>query len=40
MSAEQITLGKSVGVGVMDAAAVGLVLRAASRGGVGTQVEL
>jgi ornithine cyclodeaminase len=39
-SAEQITLWKSVGVGVMDAAAVGLVLRAVSGGGVGTQVEL
>jgi len=39
-SADQITLWKSVGVAVMDAAAVALVLRAAAETGAGTQVEL
>jgi ornithine cyclodeaminase len=38
--AEQITLYKSVGVGVMDAAAAALVLRAAKEQGVGTEVAL
>jgi ornithine cyclodeaminase/alanine dehydrogenase-like protein (mu-crystallin family) len=37
---EQITLYKSVGVGVMDAAAAALVLRAARAAGVGVEVEL
>jgi ornithine cyclodeaminase len=37
---EQITLWKSVGVAVMDAAAVALVLRAAAEAGAGTEVEL
>jgi ornithine cyclodeaminase len=39
-SAEQITIYKSVGVGVMDAAAAALVLRAATERGAGVQVEL
>jgi ornithine cyclodeaminase/alanine dehydrogenase-like protein (mu-crystallin family) len=39
-SAEQITVYKSVGVGVMDAAAAALVLRAATEGGVGREIEL
>jgi ornithine cyclodeaminase/alanine dehydrogenase-like protein (mu-crystallin family) len=39
-SAEQITVYKSVGVGVMDAAAAALVLRAADGSGRGTNVEL
>jgi ornithine cyclodeaminase len=38
--AEQITLYKSVGVGVMDAAAAALVLRAAQEQGAGTEVAL
>jgi alanine dehydrogenase len=37
---DQITLYKSVGVAVQDAAAAGLVLRAARERGVGTQVPL
>jgi alanine dehydrogenase len=37
---DQITLYKSVGVAVQDAAAAGLVLRAARERGVGTQVSL
>ena len=40
MSAEEITLYKSVGVGVMDAAAAALVLEAAAAAGVGAEVEL
>ena len=39
-SAEQITVYKSVGVGVMDAAAAALVLRAATDRGAGVEVEL
>jgi ornithine cyclodeaminase/alanine dehydrogenase-like protein (mu-crystallin family) len=39
-NAEQITLYKSVGVGVMDAAAAALVLRAARAAGVGVEVQL
>jgi ornithine cyclodeaminase/alanine dehydrogenase-like protein (mu-crystallin family) len=39
-SAEQITLYKSIGVGVQDAAAAGLVLRAARAAGVGLEVDL
>jgi len=38
--AEQITVYKSVGVGVMDAAAAALVMRAAKGSGVGQEVEL
>jgi ornithine cyclodeaminase len=38
--AEEITVYKSVGVGVMDAAAAALVLRAASERNVGVEVEL
>jgi alanine dehydrogenase len=38
--AEQITLYKSVGVAVMDAAAAALVLRAAQERGLGVEVEL
>ena len=38
--AEQLTVYKSVGVAVMDAAAAALVLRAAAERGAGTQVEL
>ena len=39
-NAEQLTVYKSVGVGVMDAAAAALVLRAAAEHGVGVEVEL
>jgi ornithine cyclodeaminase len=39
-NAEEITLYKSVGVGVMDAAAAALVLRAAAETGMGTNVDL
>jgi len=39
-NAEQITLYKSVGVAVMDAAAAALVLRAAAERGAGTDVSL
>ena len=39
-SAEQVTVYKSVGVGVMDAAAAALVLGAAAERGAGIQVEL
>jgi ornithine cyclodeaminase/alanine dehydrogenase-like protein (mu-crystallin family) len=39
-SAGQVTVYKSVGVGVMDAAAAALVLRAAAERGAGIQVEL
>jgi ornithine cyclodeaminase/alanine dehydrogenase-like protein (mu-crystallin family) len=39
-SAEQVTVYKSVGVGVMDAAAAALVLRAAAERGAGVEVEL
>jgi alanine dehydrogenase len=39
-NAEQLTLYKSVGVGVMDAAAAALVLRAAREQGVGREVAL
>jgi alanine dehydrogenase len=39
-SAEEITLYKSVGVAVMDAAAAALVLRAAAEAGMGTDVDL
>ena len=39
-NAEQITIYKSVGVGVMDAAAAALVLRAAAENGAGVDVEL
>ena len=39
-NAEQITAYKSVGVGVMDAAAAALVLKAAAEQGVGTEIEL
>jgi len=39
-SAEQVTVYKSVGVGVMDAAAAALVLRAAAGRGAGMKVEL
>jgi alanine dehydrogenase len=39
-NAEQITIYKSVGVGVMDAAAAALVLRAAVERGAGVEVEL
>jgi alanine dehydrogenase len=39
-SPEEITLYKSVGVAVMDAAAAALVLRAAAETGTGTNVEL
>jgi alanine dehydrogenase len=38
--AEQLTVYKSVGVGVMDAAAAALVLRAAAERGAGIEVEL
>jgi ornithine cyclodeaminase len=38
--AEQITVYKSVGVGVMDAAAAALVLQAAVENGTGIEVEL
>ena len=38
--AEQITVYKSVGVGVMDAAAAALVMRAAKGRGVGQEIEL
>ena len=38
--AEQITVYKSVGVAVMDAAAAALVLRAAAERGAGIEVEL
>jgi ornithine cyclodeaminase len=40
LSAEQITVYKSVGVAVMDAAATALVLEAAARDGAGTEIEL
>jgi len=39
-NAEQITVYKSVGVAVMDAAAAALVLEAAARDGAGTEIEL
>jgi alanine dehydrogenase len=39
-SPEEVTLYKSVGVAVMDAAAAALVLRAAAQTGTGTNVEL
>ena len=39
-NAEQITVYKSVGVGVMDAAAAGLVMRAAGERGAGREIEL
>jgi len=39
-SAEQITVYKSVGVAVMDAAAAALVLDAAARSGAGKEIEL
>jgi ornithine cyclodeaminase len=39
-SAEQLTLYKSVGVAVQDAAAAGLVLRAARQRGVGREIEI
>ena len=39
-STDEITLYKSVGVGVMDAAAAALVLRAARERGVGTELQL
>ena len=39
-SAEQITVYKSVGVGVMDAAAAALVIHAATERGVGREIEL
>ena len=39
-SPEQLTLYKSVGVAVQDAAAAGLVLDAARRLGVGLEIEL
>jgi len=39
-NAEQITVYKSVGVGVMDAAAAALVLEAAAERGAGTEIEL
>jgi ornithine cyclodeaminase/alanine dehydrogenase-like protein (mu-crystallin family) len=40
LSAEQITVYKSVGVAVMDAAAAALVLDAAAERGAGTEIEL
>jgi ornithine cyclodeaminase len=40
LNAEQITVYKSVGVGVMDAAAAALVLKAAAERGAGTEIEL
>ena len=40
LNAEQITVYKSVGVGVMDAAAAALVLEAAAASGAGTEIEL
>jgi ornithine cyclodeaminase len=39
-NAEQITVYKSVGVGVMDAAAAALVMRAAAERGAGREIEL
>jgi alanine dehydrogenase len=39
-SPDQITLYKSVGVAVQDAAAAALVLRAAAERGIGASVEL
>jgi ornithine cyclodeaminase len=39
-NAEQVTVYKSVGVGVMDAAAAALVLSAACERGAGTEIEL
>jgi ornithine cyclodeaminase len=39
-SPDQITVYKSVGVAVQDAAAAALVLAAARRAGVGTQISL
>ena len=39
-NAEQVTVYKSVGVGVMDAAAAALVVRAAAERGAGTEIEL
>ncbi|MEE8386583.1 MAG: ornithine cyclodeaminase family protein, partial [Dehalococcoidia bacterium] len=39
-SAEEITLFKSVGVAVQDAAAAGAVLEAAQEMGLGTEVAL
>ena len=40
LNAEQVTVYKSVGVGVMDAAAAALVLEAAAERGAGTEIEL
>jgi ornithine cyclodeaminase len=39
-SADELTVYKSVGIGVMDAAAAALVLRAAGEQGRGVEVEL
>ena len=39
-SADELTLYKSVGVAVMDAAAAGLVLGAAKSRGVGQEIQL
>jgi len=39
-NAEQVTVYKSVGVGVMDAAAAALVMRAAAERGAGREIEL
>jgi alanine dehydrogenase len=39
-NADQITVYKSVGVGVMDAAAAALVLKAAAERGAGTEIQL
>jgi ornithine cyclodeaminase/alanine dehydrogenase-like protein (mu-crystallin family) len=39
-SADELTVYKSVGIGVMDAAAAALVLRAAAEHGRGMEVEL
>ena len=39
-NAEQVTVYKSVGVAVMDAAAAALVLKAAAGRGAGTEIDL